>query len=256
MQHPYLDGAPPRVLAHRGLALRATENTSEAFRAALDVGATHIETDARASSDGHAVLWHDATLQAFDGSDRSLADTPVAELSRLTSVGRTPGALLLPLEDALDAFPRARFNIDVKSVGAVDAVAAAVRRTKAQRRVLVTSFSARRLQLTSNLVPEAARGAASSSIAAALVGMSLRSRRMLHRALLGVSAVQIPERAAGIDLLSPARLRAFHRHVPEVHVWTINDPAKMAELLDRGVDGLVTDRADLAVEVVRSRGNV
>ncbi|WP_181059333.1 glycerophosphodiester phosphodiesterase family protein [Pseudoclavibacter sp. AY1H1] len=256
MQHPYLDGAPPRVLAHRGLALRATENTSEAFRAALDVGATHIETDARASRDGRAVLWHDATLEGFDGSDRSLAGSPIAELTRLTSAGRTPGALLLPLDEALDAFPQARFNIDVKSADAVDAVAAAVRRTNAQRRVLVTSFSARRLQLTATLIPEAARGAASSAIAAALVGVSLRSRGMLRRALRGVSAVQIPERAARIDLLSPTRLRAFHRHVPEVHVWTINDPSKMAELLERGVDGLVTDRADLAVEVVRSRRNV
>ncbi|WP_068495401.1 glycerophosphodiester phosphodiesterase family protein [Pseudoclavibacter helvolus] len=256
MLHPFLDGAPPRVLAHRGLALSATENTLEAFRAAIDAGATHIETDARASSDGRAVLWHDETLEGFDGSTRLVGDSPMSVLAGLRSAGSTPGAELLPLDVALDAFPTARFNIDVKSGAAVAAVGQAVRRTGAESRVLVTSFSALRLGRAARLLPDAARGVASPGIAAALVAMYLRSGRMLHRALRGASAVQIPERACGLDLLSPARLRAFHRHVPEVHVWTINDPATMRELLERGVDGLVTDRADLAVEVVRSHTNL
>ena len=252
MKHPYLDGAPPRVLAHRGLALEATENTMEAFSAAIAVGATHIETDARASSDGRAVLWHDETLEGFDGSARSVADSPMSVLAGLRSTGSAPGAELLPLDEALDAFPSARFNIDVKSGAAVTAVADAVRRTGAESRVLITSFSAFRLRRTARLLPRAARGVASPGIAAALLAMSVRSERMLSRALQGAAAVQIPERAAGLDLLSPERLRAFQRYPPEVHVWTINDPAKMRELLERGVDGLVTDRADLAAEVVES----
>ncbi|GAB3294821.1 glycerophosphodiester phosphodiesterase family protein [Pseudoclavibacter terrae] len=256
MQHPYLAGAGPRILAHRGLALQATENTLEAFRAALDVGATHIETDARASADGRAVLWHDEALEGFDGSDRRVADSPASALVGLTSQGQTPGARLLLLEDALEEFPAARFNVDVKSADAAEAVADAVRRADAASRVLITSFSALRLRRTAALLPEAARGVASQGIAAALIAMSVRSGRLLRRALLGASVVQIPQRAAGLDLLSPARLRAFHRHVPEVHVWTINDPARMRELLERGVDGLVTDRADLAAEVVRRHANL
>ncbi|PPF47448.1 glycerophosphodiester phosphodiesterase [Pseudoclavibacter sp. AY1F1] len=256
MQHPYLDGAPPRVLAHRGLALEATENTMEAFAAAIAVGATHIETDARASSDGRAVLWHDKTLEGFDGSARAVADSPMSVLAGLRSTGSTPGAELLPLDAALDAFPAARFNIDVKSGDSVVAVADAVRRAGAESRVLITSFSALRLRQTARLLPGAARGAAGPGIAAALLAMSVRSGRMLHRALQGTAAVQIPERAYGLELLSPERLRAFHRYTPEVHVWTINDPATMRDLLERGVDGLVTDRADLAVKVVRSHTNL
>ncbi|WP_424465544.1 glycerophosphodiester phosphodiesterase family protein [Pseudoclavibacter helvolus] len=256
MQHPYLDGAPPRILAHRGLALYATENTLEAFRAATEAGATHIETDARASRDGRAILWHDETLVGFDGSERKLSSSPAAELERLVSAGPTPGAALLPLDTALDTFRGAKFNIDVKSADAVEPVAEAVRRTRAHGRVLVTSFSARRLRRTASLLPGAARGVAGPGIAIALAAITLRSGRLLHRALHGAAAVQIPERAAGIDLLSPARLRAFRRHVPEVHVWTINDPSRMRELLALGVDGLVTDRADLAAEVVRTHSNL
>jgi glycerophosphoryl diester phosphodiesterase len=44
-----------------------------------------------------------------------------------------------------------------------------------------------------------------------------------------------------------------HRKGLEVHVWTINEARDMARLLDMGVDGIVTDRADLAVEIVAER---
>ncbi len=54
--------------------------------------------------------------------------------------------------------------------------------------------------------------------------------------------------------MTPARIRAFHAAGVEVHVWTINDPATMHHLLDCGVDGIVTDRADLALAVIAERG--
>jgi glycerophosphoryl diester phosphodiesterase len=71
--------------------------------------------------------------------------------------------------------------------------------------------------------------------------------------LSGVHAVQIPERALGGETTTPRLLRAFHAAGVEVHVWTINDPTVMRALLARGVDGIVTDRADLAIEVIGSR---
>ena len=75
----------------------------------------------------------------------------------------------------------------------------------------------------------------------------------MRRALAGLHAVQIPERALGLSTVTPARIRAFHAAGVEVHVWTINDPATMHHLLDRGVDGIVTDRADLALAVIAER---
>jgi glycerophosphoryl diester phosphodiesterase len=63
--------------------------------------------------------------------------------------------------------------------------------------------------------------------------------------------VQIPRRAAGLDLVTPERLEWWHRYVREVHVWTINDPEEQRELLELGVDGVVTDRCDLATGVTQ-----
>ena len=76
---------------------------------------------------------------------------------------------------------------------------------------------------------------------------------VVRRALRGLVAVQVPEKAIGLRITTARMIRRLHDAGVEVHVWTINDPLRMSELLDLGVDGLVTDRADLALEVVRAR---
>lgn len=245
----YFESAPPRILAHRGLAhgetaggRTATENTLEAFSAALDAGATHLETDAHASSDGVAVLWHDPTLERFDGGEVALERATWPALRRLGTEGRR----LCSLAEALDAFPDARFNIDVKSTAAVEPVADAIRASGAADRVLLTSFRESRANAVWRLVPDAARSATSERTAAALLAIELGSEALLARALRGIDALQVPERRAGLTLTHPKRLRAVRRHVREVHVWTVNDPADMRRLWLEGIDGVVTDRADLA----------
>ena len=65
-------------------------------------------------------------------------------------------------------------------------------------------------------------------------------------------AVQIPARVGALSTVTPALISRYHRAGVEVHVWTVNDPKDMRELLDMGVDGIVTDRADLALDVIQS----
>ncbi|WP_241981242.1 glycerophosphodiester phosphodiesterase family protein [Cryobacterium algoritolerans] len=66
----------------------------------------------------------------------------------------------------------------------------------------------------------------------------------------GLSAMQVPETVRSLRILTPRFIRAMHTVGVEVHVWTVNDPAAMRRLLDAGVDGLITDRSDLAVGVI------
>ena len=68
-----------------------------------------------------------------------------------------------------------------------------------------------------------------------------------RRALAGVDALQVPERQRRLRIVTPRLIAAAHRHGVEVHVWTVNDPADMRRLVDLGVDGIVTDRADVAL---------
>ena len=247
----FLAGSPPRILAHRGLALNAPENTVLAFRHALENGATHLETDVHVSRDGVAVLSHDARL-ALPELDIHLEELRIAELQRI-DLGF--GQSFASLADALDAFPEARFNLDVKSEDAVAATAAAVRAAGATDRVLVTSFSEERRRRTVRLLPGVASSASAPVVAQAVLAARLGNTALLRRVLSGCVAVQVPETASVLHVVTPHFVRSVHSVGVEVHVWTVNDPATMERLLDTGVDGLVTDRPDLAAALIRRRND-
>jgi glycerophosphoryl diester phosphodiesterase len=238
----YLGPAGPRILAHRGLSLEAPENTLLAFLAALAAGATHLETDVHATSDGVAVLSHDPTLPDGQAVNRFT----MAQLGRIDLGG---GQSYCSLAEALAAFPDARFNVDVKTAAAVLPAARAIRGAGAARRVLLTSFSETRRRRAVRAVPGAASSASAPGVALMLLAVTLGQRWALPRLLRGISAVQVPERAGPVRIVTPRVIRRMHAIGVEVHVWTVNDPARMRLLLALGVDGLVTDRADLAVRV-------
>src|SRR3546814_2881760 len=91
------------------------------------------------------------------------------------------------------------------------------------------------------------------TLARLLAAMGLRSRRRIAAALRGLDALQIPERHRGIRVLTPRLVDTAHAHAVEVHVWTVNEPADMQRLRAIGVDGLVTDRADVALALPAER---
>lgn len=246
----YFSPTGPRVLAHRGLALEAPENTLLAFAHALARGVEYLETDVHASSDGIAMVAHDPDLSRVLHRPEKVGDLTAAELAQL-DLGE--GQHMPTLAEALEAFPDARFNIDLKVAAAIPSTVDTIRALGAERRVLLTSFSERRRRAALAALPAVATSASGPVFAGALLAASVRGGPAVRRLLRGIQAVQIPERALGMDTLSPARLRQYHAAGVEVHVWTINDVETMHRLLGLGVDGIVTDRADLAIDVVRSR---
>jgi len=113
--HPFLTAvAPGRPLAfaHRGGAADGDENTLAAFARATALGYRHLETDVHATSDGVAVLFHDATTERVLGQPGRVA---LLSWNDLASV-RIDGAAVVPrLDELLDAWPDAYVNIDVKA---------------------------------------------------------------------------------------------------------------------------------------------
>lgn len=246
----YFAPARPRIFAHRGLALDAPENTLLAFAHAVAAGAHYIETDVHASRDGVAVVAHDADLSRVAGRDLKVSQLTLAELRRI-DLGAGQG--FSPLTEALDAFPETRFNIDVKAGAAVGPTISAIEKMRALPRVLVTSFDEGRRRAVADGLPRVATSASAQRFVAALVALRAGARRRAARVLQGINAVQVPERALGIRVTTARMIELLHGAGVEVHIWTINSPERMAELLDLGVDGIVTDRVDLALEVVRRR---
>lgn len=246
----FLASATPRVLAHRGLAIDAPENTLLAFARALAAGASHLETDVQLSRDGHPVISHDPVVQTAGEPPLRIDRMRLADLQRI-DLGQ--GETLPSLSEALARFPDALFNIDIKAPSAAEAVATVVRDAGAVDRVLLTSFSdATRLRAVS-LLPGVASSPGAARLRLVVPAARAGSRQVTARALRGCVAVQVPERTRALRIVTPSFIRAMHDAGVEVHVWTVNEPADMARLLDWGVDGLVTDRCDLAAEVIASR---
>lgn len=255
--HPWFAGTPtPRVLAHRGLvtaedaAHGVAENSFAAVAAAHSVGAHYVESDCHLTADGVVVLFHDDDLSRVTGDPRPVANVRSHELESL--MAERGG--LLTLEQALESFPTVRFNLDVKAAAA----AAAVGRLVAPHadRVLLTSFSDDRRREALAAAESAGRGirpatsAGSATITRLLVALALRSRRRVGKALDGIDALQVPERQGRVRIVSRRLLDAAHERGVEVHVWTVNEPDTMRRLVGLGVDGIVTDRADIALRTL------
>ncbi|MDH6236993.1 glycerophosphodiester phosphodiesterase family protein [Cryobacterium sp. CG_9.6] len=239
-----------RILAHRGLAREAPENTLLAFLSALASGATHLETDVHASSDAVAVISHDPDLARL-GLKTRIDQSTVAELKRC---GLGNGQFMPSLSEALDAFPDALFNIDIKADDAVVPTVTAILEARAIPRVLITSFSEERRHRACDLLPGVATSASSLRVVKAVLAATLAPTVMVRRSLRGLAAVQVPETAGPLRIVTPRFVRRMHDVGVEVHVWTVNDVSTMRRLLDIGVDGLVTDRTDIAVALVAERG--
>lgn len=241
---PYFRGQRPRVFAHRGLHTSAPENTLGSFLAAVDAGVEYIETDIVASRDGFAMVSHDLVLDRVAGISAPVNSLSASELADVDLGGEG----FITLEHALREFPNTRFNIDVKDAGAIDGLVRAVDATDARDRVLVSSFSsARRREALSRLA-----GVATSTTAVEFLRVFVSARLGMTPRPADQHAIQIPARVGRLNTVSPALVSRYHRAGLEVHVWTVNDPAEMRRLIEIGVDGIVTDRADIALEVIHS----
>lgn len=247
------DGRPgPLALAHRGFSPEGLENTAAAFRAAVELGFTHLETDVRTSADGVVFHFHDSTLDRVTEATGRVSEFTAEELSKVRVGGREP---LPRLEDILKELPEARLNIDVKDWHSVRPTAAVIDNLAVHSRVLVTSFSDRRRRAVLKLLGRRTASSAGISCTAlfVLLGPVLPAtwlRRLLH----DVDAFQVPARYKVLPVVTPAFVRRAHRLGAQVHVWTVNDVAEMHRLLDLGVDGIVSDRADLLKNVLQERG--
>ena len=248
----YLDHPGPIPLAHQGFDTSGREHSMSAFQAAVDLGYRYLETDVHATSDGVLVSFHDETLDRVTDRTGRIPRLPWSEVSR----ARIRGLEEIPrLEVLLDTWPEARFNIDIKTPGAIGPLVRVIERARAHDRVCVTSFSdARRRaalrRLTRPVVTSAGRGVT----ARAVLGTHARAAGWAVSALRDVDGLQVPVTFRGIPVVTAETVRLVHAAGRFLHVWTINDPAQMHQLLDLGVDGIVTDRADLLKQVLTERG--
>ncbi len=249
---PYLDSAHPVAIAHRGHSQNGLENSLTAFKAALELGYQYVETDVNTTADGVALVFHDSTLERTTDKNGTIAQLPYAEVREARIGGREP---IATLDEFVRALPDARLNLDVKDAGSVAPMIRAIEAHGLHDRVCIASFSEkRRRQVLAGLSRPVASSPGKWLMAAYFLLSPWLPGRVIRRLMGSVDVLQIPTQSGVLKLVTAASVRRAHRLGLKVHVWTINDPAQMHELFDLGVDGVMTDRADLLAQVMRERG--
>ncbi len=242
----YLDHPGPIAFAHRGGAGDWPENTMRAFANAVALGYRYVETDVHRTVDGVLVAFHDDRLDRVSDRSGLIGALPWSEVRR----ARVGGETIPLLEDLLGTWPDVRVNIDPKHDAAVDPLVTVLQRTGAHHRVCVAAFSDPRLarfrRLTGNQVCTALGPRAIARLRVA--GWS-----GVCGPLAGACA-QVPTNYGRVQVIDLRFVAAAHRRQLPVHVWTINDASEMEQLLDMGVDGIMTDRPKVLKEVLERRG--
>jgi glycerophosphoryl diester phosphodiesterase len=243
----FLDGEVPIAFAHRGFSPAGWENSMAAFQAAVDLGYRYLETDVRTTADGVALAFHDASLDRLTSHRGRIADLSwdAVRTARIHGVEPIPR-----LVDLLAAWPDVRINLDVKSDTAVQAAIDAIRAAAAIDRVCVAAFSDQRVH--------AVRQALGPRLCTALgprAALRLRLPQSARgRLRIAGQCAQVPARIGRRMFVDARYVEAAHAYGLAVHVWTVNDAAEMTRLLDLGVDGIMTDRADVLRDLLIARG--
>jgi glycerophosphoryl diester phosphodiesterase len=276
MSSPWLER---RVIAfaHQGGSYEGPSSTLECISRALAEGATAIELDVHATSDRHIVVCHDETVDRTTNHHGAIADLTLSQLREMdnaywfipgetVSPGRDASQYLergkapenrdfgiVTLEEVVERFPGVLLNLDLKRTDPdvepyEELLAHELRRLDRSTSVIVGSFHDTAVQRFRAFAPEVATSAATGEAATFYFSM-----------LEGVPSVppicalQVPAVYGDVRVVDERFVETAHAADIAVHVWTINDAGEMRELLDVGVDGLISDRPTALVQVLRER---
>ena len=259
--HPFFAGEKPgvQVIAHRGGAAHRPENTLAAFQHAAQLGADMLEMDLRVTADGAIVAIHDATVERTTDGKGAVASMKLAELKRLdagyrwspdggaTFPYRGRGVRVPALDEVLQLLPGMRMVVEMKEFEppSVAALCQLIRRHGMQRKVLVASFADASLREFRRACPEVATSMASLEARLFIVLFGLYTP--------SVPSLQAPDRVRDTLVVTPELVERARARNIKLHAWTVNDEARLRELVRIGVDGVMTDLPDRLLAIRASR---
>jgi glycerophosphoryl diester phosphodiesterase len=265
----YYAGAPPTlIIAHQGGDGVWPGDTMFAFEKAVEVGADVLEMDAHITKDGRIVLMHDETVDDTTDGTGLIEDLPLVELQRLdaaydwsTDQGATfphrgQGIPVPTLDEVFQEFPQLRYVIEIKLTrNPIDRpLCELIRRYQMQDKVLVASFHDVAMRSFRSACPEVATSASRTEV---------RNYVLLGKAFLWgfyfpkfqtLQPPWDPEDSLGIQIMTERFIRESHSKNIRVEPWTVNDPELMKQYIEWHVDGIITDRPDLMMEMLRQMG--
>ena len=243
------DSSAPLVIAHRGASMYAPENTIAAFELAVEMGADAIELDTMLTADGIPVVIHDQSLERTTNESGNVSSMTVAEIKLLDAGSRFEVRFteekIPTLEEVFSAVGKEiLINVELKNYTSPfdrlpETVVALVMKKGLSDRVLLSSFNPIALIKAQRASEEIRR--------AALIGGGPKIARGIIEAFTDYFALH-PE----VSLVNQGVVDKHHAAGHQVNVWTVNEESEMMKLLSMGVDGLITDKPDIAKKVIEN----
>lgn len=263
IEHPYYAAGLnyPLVIAHQGGDGLWPGDTMFAFQNAADMGADVLEMDVHITKDGVLVLMHDEAVDRTTDGTGDIESMTLEELKKLdagydwsaddgvTFPFRGTGITIPTMEEVFAAFPDKHMTIEIKKTNAsmTKLFCELIRTYDMQDKVLIASFYDDKLKEFRETCPEVATSSAKNETTVFV---------LLTKPFLGsfyspkFFSLQVPEESGGITVMTPAFVKAAHERNLAVEPWTINDAETMKKFIAWGVDGIITDRPDIMLEIL------
>ncbi|MEX0677070.1 MAG: glycerophosphodiester phosphodiesterase family protein [Pirellulales bacterium] len=243
------------VIAHRGDSNVAPENTLPAFASAVKAGADLVELDYFHSSDGVPVVFHDDCLdrttnacRLWGGTEIKLHTKKLAELRRLDAGrwfdAKFAGTPIPTLAESLEVIQAGSMTLIERKDGDPATCVALLKQKKLLDQVVVQAFDWEFLAGCRRLAPELVLGA--------LGGKELTGKRLDEIAKTGATVIGWQDK-----YVDDAVIAAIHGRGWKAWVWTVDDPHRARQLVQAGIDGIITNSPAEIRKVVEShsRGN-
>jgi glycerophosphoryl diester phosphodiesterase len=253
----------PLVIAHRGGAGIAPENTLFAFKRSADLGADVLELDIRSTSDGELVVIHDANVDRTTDGKAAVAELTLQELKRFdagfrwtedggkTFPFRGQGIKIPTLREVFEAFPDIKINIEPKHVAPspVTPLCGLITEFNREDKVIVGTFRDEVLEDFRQNCKGVATSASPSEASFYLAGYEIGLSKSFSPEM---QVLQIPERLGTLQIVTEEYIKSAHERNLDVHVWTINDVEDMKRLIKIKADGIMTNYPDRLLDLLKS----
>lgn len=264
--YPYFAGDAVQVIAHQGGEEVRPSNTMAAFNHAAEMGVDVLEMDVHSTADGVLVLIHDDTVDRTTDGTGKVNELTFAEIQQFdageywtdddgaTYPYRGQGITIPALEEVLQTHGDLPMVIEIKqeTPSIIEPFCNMLQKYEMTDRVLVGSFHHEVLIEFREACPGVATSMSQKEITP-LWALSLVGLEEFYTP--AGQAVQVPLTSelpvlGEVDVVTERFINNAHKRNIHVEVWTIDDPAEMERLIGMGVDGIITDRPDLMLDVL------
>jgi glycerophosphoryl diester phosphodiesterase len=239
-----------------------------AFEHANENGADVLEMDAHITKDNQIVLMHDEKVDRTTNGTGLIEDLTLPELKQLDAAyqwskddGKTfpyrgQGIRVPTLDELFQKFPQMRYVIEIKlTQNPIDRpLCELIRKHQMQDKVVVASFHDVAMKNFRETCPEVATSASRTEVRNFVLLGKVFLSGFVAPQYQSIQPPYDPKESLNIPIMTKRFIREAHAKNIKVEPWTVDDPELMKQYIEWGVDGIITDRPDLMIEVLKEMG--